>query len=370
MNLKYFTPYSGSALLVLSLLISDSGLAHNDRIAHYSVTIDNLTAQPLSPPVAVTHQGNLSLFKVRAPASAELEAIAEEGNQAPMLDLLSNARQVTEVIDIGSPLGPKQATTFRISASPGDRLSMATMLICTNDGFTGLNRVRLPKRGAEIIWAAGYDAGTEYNTEHSADIADPCSALGPVSLSGDPNGNENDAVDTRPPGQIQRHPNIQGVGDLIVGDHAWNESVAKITITPVADNAIKFLARLSGAGEVPPVLATNPWGQADFTLNDDITELSYRLKALRIESGAIQASIHQGLPNDNGPVVALLYEPASSAVDERLNTRGRLTQSDLVGPLAGDFKGFIDALRAGELYVNIRSNAYPDGEIRGQVGAK
>jgi hypothetical protein len=371
MKLKYLTPSSGIAVLFVLLLVCDSGVVLADRMAHYRVTIDNLTGQPFSPPVAATHQGTLNMFKAGAPASAELEAIAEDGNQIPMFDLFSNARKVTEAIDVDAPLVPKKATTFRIKARPGDRLSLATMMICTNDGFTGLNRARLPKRGAEIIWAAAYDAGTENNTELSVDIVDPCSALGPISLSGDPNGNENDAVDTNPPEQIQDHPNVQGVGDLTLGDHAWTEPVAKITITHVADDAIKFLARLSGAGESPPlVMATNAWGQADFTLNDDITELSYRLTALRIESGAIQAAIHQGLPDDNGPVVAVLYGPASPAVDERLNIRGRLTQSDLVGPLAGDFAGFVDALRAGELYVNTYSNAYPAGEIRGQVGAK
>jgi len=365
-----YTTYPNIAMLFVLLVLCDSGFAIDDRMAHYRVTIDNLTGQPLSPLVAATHQGDLSMFNVRGHASAELEAIAEEGNQLPMFDLLSNARQVTEVIDIGAPLAPKQATTFRISARPGNRLSLATMVICTNDGFTGLNRARLPKRGAKIIWASGYDAGTEDNTELSEDIADPCSALVPLSLSGDPNGNENDAVDTRPPAQIQHHPNIKGIGDMNVGDHGWKEPVAKITITRVADDATKFLARLSGDGEVPPVLATDPWGQAGLTLNDDISEITYRLRALGIESGVIRASIHQGLPADNGPVVAILFEPASSAVDERLNTSGRLTRSDLVGPLAGDFEGFVDALRAGELYINVQSNAYPLGEMRGQVGAK
>jgi len=370
MKHKYLTPYPGIAMLLVLLLVCDSGLALDDRMAHYRVTIDNLSVQPLSPPVVATHQDSLSIFKVRAPSSAELQAIAEDGNQTPMYELLSNSKQVTEVIGIGAPLAPKEATSFYIMALPGNRLSLATMVLCTNDGFTGLNRTRLPKRGAEIIMATGYDAGTEDNTELSVDIVDSCSTFVPTPLPGDPNGNENHAVNTNPAEQIQHHRNIQGVGDLSVGDHGWNEPLAKITITHVAGDAMKFLARLSGAGEVPPVMSTNTWGQADFTLNDDISELSYRLKALRIESGVTQASVHLGLPDDNGPVVAYLFEPSRPAVNERLNNRGRLTQRDLVGPLAGDFVGFIDALRAGDLYVNIHSNVYPLGEIRGQVGAK
>jgi hypothetical protein len=74
------------------------------------------------------------------------------------------------------------------TANPGDRLSLATMLICTNDGFTGLDRAKLPIGGSEVFWTNGYDAGTENNTELSQDIVDACSALGPVTLACGPNG--------------------------------------------------------------------------------------------------------------------------------------------------------------------------------------
>ena len=41
----------------------------------------------------------------------------------------------------------KERTTFSIEAGHGARfLSLASMLICTNDGFTGVNSLRLPKR--------------------------------------------------------------------------------------------------------------------------------------------------------------------------------------------------------------------------------
>lgn len=363
MKREHLTPFPSIAMLFVLLLVCDPGVALADRVAHYRVTIDNLTGQLYSPPVAVTHQGSLDLSQVGAAASVEPGGIAGDGKK--------NTGKVTQVIDVEAPLAPKKAATFKIMARSGDRLSLAPMVNCANGGITALNRARLPKRGAEIIWAAGYAAGTENNTELGADTVDPCSALGPVSLSGDPVGNENDAVNTTPPEQMQDRSNIQGAGDLTPADHAGTEPVAKITITHVADDAIKFLASLTGAGEVPPpVLATNAWGNAGFTLNDDMTELGYRLKALKIESGSTQAAIHRGLPDDNGPVVALLYGPASPAVDERLNISGRLTQTDLVGPLAGDFAGFVDALRAGELYINVHSNAYPAGEIRGQVGAR
>ena len=206
MKHRYHTLNPGIALLFVLLLVSDSGLALDDRLAYYRVTIDNFSEQALSAPLAVTHEANLDVFKAQAYASAELEAVAKESNNRPMYDLLSNARQVTEVIDIDEPLAPRQATTFWIRARPGNRLSLATMVGCSNEGFTSLNRARLPKRGAEIIWAAGSDAGTVNNTVLSKDMANPCSAFIPVSLTGD--------------------SNMQTIGDMNVGAHGWKEPVA------------------------------------------------------------------------------------------------------------------------------------------------
>jgi hypothetical protein len=122
------------------------------------------------------------------------------------------------------------SVSFEITARPGDRLSLATMLICTNDGFVGLDRGRLPLFGSRTFWLRGYDAGSEDNTELSQDIVDPCSALGPMPLSGDPNGNEDAAVDTYPAQAVQHHPGIQGVGDLSAAAHGWDDPVVKVTV--------------------------------------------------------------------------------------------------------------------------------------------
>ena len=162
----------------------------------------------------------------------------------------------------------RDATTFDIVARPGDKLSLATMLICTNDGFTGLDRAKLPKKGSAVYLTNGYDAGTEENTESSGDIVDPCSLLGPVELAGDPNGNDDDGVDTDPAGRIAHHPNISGDGDLSAHDHGWTDPVTKVTVTQVSESAVRFETPLSGAGEVP-VVGTDAQGRARLELTRD-----------------------------------------------------------------------------------------------------
>jgi hypothetical protein len=372
-------------MVVALILIFSTGVVHADDPLHYQVTIQNLTqGQPLSPPVAATHQGGILMFRVGDLASSELEAIAEDGNEVPMFNLFDGSDEVTEAVDIGVPLTPNgtvvgsftDSATFDIMAQPGDKLSLATMLICTNDGFTGVDRGRLPKKGSSIFLTAGYDAGTENNTENSEDIVDPCTALGPVSLSGDPDGNEDAAVETTPHQSIQHHPNIAGMGELTVADHGWTDPVTKVTVVLVSDDADRFEAPLSGAGEVPPV-DTGATGRATFSLNDDETELRFKVKVRKI-TGVTAAHIHCGAPNVNGPVVAFLFGPvAPTGTINGTLAKGTLTNADVIPrPDSAECPGgvanladLIEKMRSGDTYVNAHTAAHPGGEMRGQIGA-
>jgi hypothetical protein len=218
-----------SLALLLTVSAGATLASDPDELVTYRITIKNLNrGQPLSPPVAATHQ-EMQMFQVGGMASEGLEALAEDGNQGVIFDLFNGSEDVTEAINVGVPLTPygqvvgdfEDSVSFEISAHPGDRLSLATMLICTNDGFVGLDRVRLPRGKFAFYVLKGYDAGTEENTEMSQDIVDACSALGPVTLAGDPNGNEDAAVDTDPQEMIALHEGIQGVGDLSILRHGW-----------------------------------------------------------------------------------------------------------------------------------------------------
>jgi hypothetical protein len=229
---------AGASLALLAASLP-AALASGPPHSLYRVTIVNLTdSQPFSPPVAATHRKSIRMFTVGTLASDELAAIAQDGNEVPMFEAFSTSDQVTQAVDVGRPLTRSGTTvgsftdsaTFDITAAPGDRFSIATMLICTNDGFLGLDAVKLPRQGSKTFFLAGYDAGREQNTEQSVDLVDPCSLLGPAPLPGDPDGNRDAEVATEPAAVIQHHPNIQGVGELSVGAHGWTDPVARVTI--------------------------------------------------------------------------------------------------------------------------------------------
>jgi hypothetical protein len=97
--------------------------------------------------------------------------------------------------------------------------------------------------------------------------------------------------------------------------------------------------------------------------------LKYQVQARNLV-GAVQGHIHHGPPNENGPVVAFLFGPQDpSGLFSGELAEGTIEESDLVGPLAGDMEAFVEALRTGELYVNVHTADNPSGELRGQIGA-
>ena len=207
--------------------------------ASYEVRITNLTrGQPMTPPLAVTHGRSLSLFRVGRRASEGIQQIAENGNLAPMLAALDGARHVSAVVvAAGDPVPPLLPGEERVFPIDGDRgakyLSFVSMLICTNDGFAGLNRLRLPRRVGETVsaYARSYDAGTERNTEDFDDLVPPCGPLTGVDSGGAGTGESNPALAE---GRVVRgHRGIKGRADLTRDIHGWRDPVAHIVVTRV-----------------------------------------------------------------------------------------------------------------------------------------
>ena len=124
----------------------------------YDVTITDLTdGQPLTPPVVATHSGKHAIFEVGQPASVGVREIAENGNNAPLLaqldadpfNQISHFKQAGQgpLVPAGKPGSAMfdDKVSFAIRGSRhADRLSFVSMLVCTNDGFTGADSLRLP----------------------------------------------------------------------------------------------------------------------------------------------------------------------------------------------------------------------------------
>ena len=95
---------------------------------------------PLSPGVWVVHRQAAPLFADGAPDRGDgLERIAEDGDPAALASALADGNAGVFDTAVGAaapgPIMPGQAYEIEITASPGDRLSFATMFAQSNDLF-------------------------------------------------------------------------------------------------------------------------------------------------------------------------------------------------------------------------------------------
>lgn len=208
-----------------------------DQPRTYEVTVTNLTSgQPFTPALVTTHKGNDSLFRVGSQAGFGLQEVAENGNLDPMATRIGGDDSFADlVIQTGGtgapPVMPGETVTFEIEGGPPfNFISWASMLICSNDGFTGVDTLKLPNKVGELVSVStqGYDAGTEINTETWADLVPPCAPLTGQDNGGEGSGTTN--PDLAENGVIHHHGGILGVADLDAGINDWVNPVATITV--------------------------------------------------------------------------------------------------------------------------------------------
>jgi hypothetical protein len=208
--------------------------------ATYEVTLVNLTAgQPLSPMVVVAHNDGFALFNVGEAASVGLEHLAEAGESAPLAALANDSKSVyTSGVAPGGPLVPGAGNkamvtlTVPVASLPTLKLSMASMLGNTNDGFAGLAGESLAKLdvGATLTTRLlSYDAGTEANTE-SADTLPGPAAAGVSGKHEGFNATRDDVVNT-----VHLHPGVVSKDDglpksALTQAQRWDNPVALLSI--------------------------------------------------------------------------------------------------------------------------------------------
>ncbi len=122
--------------------------------------------------------------------------------------------------------------------------------------------------------------------------------------------------------------------------------------------AATYAVALAGANEVPPV-ATDASGEATIEVNSAGMEVEYNLTVSDIDR-VVGAHIHTGSPDENGPVVVTLFSGDTTGV-----IAGDTTLAEGTATVADSL---VQAMAAGNAYVNVHTVANPAGEIRGQIG--
>jgi len=195
----------------------------------YRVTVTNLTkGQTFTPLLLATHDPGVRIFAPGTQASPQLAVLAEEGATDMLAALLrAMPTAVREVVTATGLQTPAVTASFDITGGGVfTRLSLAAMLIPTNDAFVGAGSIVLPTGfDPMVVDLLAYDSGTEANDERCASIPGPG-----FTECGGPGGG---ARVGRGEGAVTVHNGMHGVGDMNRSLRDWRGPVARVTIQRV-----------------------------------------------------------------------------------------------------------------------------------------
>ncbi len=141
-------------------------------------------------------------------------------------------------------------------------------------------------------------------------------------------------------------------------------------VSPRGDDAMQKQARVFTAHLSGP--STGATGQAIFRVSADGMSMDYQLIVANITDVTV-SHIHLAPVGVNGPVIVWLYPAAPppglpTGPFNGLLASGTITVTNIVGPMLGSsMADLIDAITAGNTYVNVHTVVNPGGEIRGQI---
>jgi hypothetical protein len=166
---------------------------------------------------------------------------------------------------------------------------------------------------------------------------------------------------------MNKNHNISSVSTIMVLIAVTITMVSAITLSNhivLAQNQ-KFNAKLSGQQEVPPVQTTTASGMAWFKPMQD--KVWFKLNVTDMQ-GVTQAHIHTGKQGENGPILVTLYKSNTPQPINGKLAYGNITANLLEGPMKGkQISDLTTAMSNGSTYVNVHTEKYPKGEIRGQI---
>lgn len=150
------------------------------------------------------------------------------------------------------------------------------------------------------------------------------------------------------------------------------------------DERHSFRFDADGFQEVPQALFTPGEARVRFRVRED--QIVYRFRFRRLVGdieNSVGAHIHFGRPGINGGILAFicgtdaLPGPAGTPAcisngDGSGFIEGVITAESILGIAGqgfpgGDLHAFIDVLNAGAAYLNVHTDAFPSGEVRGNL---
>ncbi len=225
-----------SLLSILPLSLA-SAMAFSQSI---DVQVTNLTHGIHFTPILVSaHDSSTHLFEAGQAASTELQAMAEGGNTAPLMEASAASAVNTDNLASGF-LAPSASTPVTsIETAENTHLSVVAMMLPTNDGFIGLDGWEVPQEaGTYTVYLNGYDAGTEVNDEIIDTLNGGATDGIPGAPGMDAGTGATGVTDMESNTSVHIHRGntgdtslTGGISDVDSRIHRWLNPVAKVVVT-------------------------------------------------------------------------------------------------------------------------------------------
>ena len=200
---------------------------HADEEKHLHIAFTNATKNIyFTPLVVAAHDSEARIFRAGTEAGLPLQKLAEGGATADVATAIGAGGGVVVENPAEGLLGPGASVSFAIETDKS-HLSVAAMLLPTNDGFVGLDSWAIPARpGTYHAALNAYDAGTEANDEFMANLP------GPAGGGEGYNPSREGDVD-----RVHKHPGVltryELTGSALGASHRFDNPPARLTLNRV-----------------------------------------------------------------------------------------------------------------------------------------
>ena len=139
------------------------------------------------------------------------------------------------------------------------------------------------------------------------------------------------------------------------------------------DRYTQFVCHLSGTHEVPAVSTPSAEGICAALISPDESSINVIALYSGLQGTASQAHLHLGQTDVSGGIVIHLCGSGGKAPCPAAGTLNvTVGAADVValpaqGIAAGELAEVIRAIRRGLVYMNVHTDAFPGGEVRGQL---